>query len=267
MVPRLKEPVSPRRVWACRNLRTLHIAISAPRKASSSHVSSLIMFGYLSLVCPRLEELIVKRENMVQDDESGLCLLGRLKYLERLQTHALMRLRYPDVAWLRRKNLESGGDYVAGGSALGHEKEQQREEPPETLLERLINGSQNQWVGGHPVTTPSAYLKKLPPLPASQVERTPFLTEDGFDLSGVGRSDDLICWLLETNKDLIKAPDSLGHREDDYKSRDEACLPRLDLLYFCQDSDYEQATIDAEQFMWTQRPEVDFRVDTLNYYG
>ncbi|KAG0280023.1 hypothetical protein BGZ95_011532 [Linnemannia exigua] len=273
------EPVWPRRVWACRNLRTLHISISGQRKSSGSHVFSLVLFGYLSRVCPRLEELSVKIDEIILDDESGLCLLGRLKFLERIQIHSLSALCYPDVAWLRRRKLETVGVVRLDGAVQDHQKQQQkqREPPPETLLERLVKGSRNQWVGGHPVMTPSAYLKKLPPLPAFQNERQPFWTVDGFDLSGVGRPDDLVSWLLNTNKDLITAPlDSQEQLDadqvqeddnDDRKTRDEACLPRLELLYFYQSSIDGLTTTDAEQFMWTQRPEVDCIVRIVNYFS
>ncbi|KAG0378348.1 hypothetical protein BGX24_004080 [Mortierella sp. AD032] len=274
-----QEPVWPRRVWTCRNLRTLHISISAQGKGSGSHAFSLVLFGYLSRVCPRLEELNVKMEKIMLDDESGLCLLGRLKFLERLQIQSTSNLRYPDVAWLRRRKLESVGAVHLDGAVQDLQKQQQkqRQPQPETLLERLATGSRNQWVRGHPVTTPSAYLKKLPPLPAFQKEQKPFWTVDGFDLGGVGRPDDLVSWLINTNKDLITTPlDSQeqldldqvqNDDDDDGKSRDEACLPRLDLLYIYHSSNDGLATADAERFMWTQRPEVDFRADIVNYHG
>ncbi|KAF9299491.1 hypothetical protein BGZ88_006531 [Linnemannia elongata] len=73
-------PLKRRAVWACRNLRTLHISImEQDDKDCARYESSLVIFGYLSLVCPRLEELSIRSEWMALDDESGLCLLGRLK--------------------------------------------------------------------------------------------------------------------------------------------------------------------------------------------
>ncbi|KAF9908698.1 hypothetical protein EC991_009626 [Linnemannia zychae] len=262
--PEEQEPLPPRTVWACRNLRTLHIAISALNKSSPNHVSSLVMFGYLSLVCPRLEELIVKREHLLQDDESGLCLLGRLKYLKRLQTHATAWSKYPDVAWLRRRTLENGGEYANGRSRLSSVHEQQDWILSETLLERLVKGSRSKWKEGHPITRPSAYMRNLPPLPDFQVERKPFLTADGVDLSGVGRPDDLISWILKTNRDIIQDPDSLGLQGYNM-DREEGYLPRLDLLYLYQSND-EWAVI-TRPFMRSQRPEIDFRADDINYYG
>ncbi|KAK3806218.1 MAG: hypothetical protein JOS17DRAFT_767660 [Linnemannia elongata] len=89
------------RVWACRHLRTLHIAFLPPKATVSS---SRLIFGYISRVCPRLQDLEIHGpEFLTRHDgdvwpieeeglggrlcvrlESGLCLLSRLKDLERL---------------------------------------------------------------------------------------------------------------------------------------------------------------------------------------
>ncbi|KAF9900737.1 hypothetical protein EC991_006929 [Linnemannia zychae] len=81
-------------IWACRNLQTLHIRIRASRDDSSTvrPLHSRIIFGYIARVCPNLRDL-----NLTNNRDSlhygaaidfrlvgGLCLLGRLKYLERL---------------------------------------------------------------------------------------------------------------------------------------------------------------------------------------
>ena len=87
-------------VWACRRLQTLYIAF-LPQKATAS--SSRLIFGYISRVCPRLQDLeihgpehLTRNENAWPNEEeesygrlcvrleSGLCLLSRLKDLERL---------------------------------------------------------------------------------------------------------------------------------------------------------------------------------------
>ncbi|KAG9072976.1 hypothetical protein KI688_000757 [Linnemannia hyalina] len=88
------------RVWACRRLQTLHIAF-LPKKATAS--SSRLIFGYISRVCPRLQDLEIHGPEYLtlhEDEwpneeegsdgrlcvrlESGLCLLSRLEDLERL---------------------------------------------------------------------------------------------------------------------------------------------------------------------------------------
>ncbi|KAF9541618.1 hypothetical protein EC957_002922 [Mortierella hygrophila] len=48
-------------VWACRNLTTLHISIAKEdNRDCTRHESSLVIFEYLSLACPRLDELSIR---------------------------------------------------------------------------------------------------------------------------------------------------------------------------------------------------------------
>ncbi|KAK3812595.1 MAG: hypothetical protein JOS17DRAFT_762080 [Linnemannia elongata] len=208
-----------------------------------------MIFGYLSLVCPRLEELCIRSEWLVMDDESGFCLLGRLRYLERLQVYSSTTLVYPDVIWLRRRKFGSEFPHSVDG--------EQRALTEETLLGRIIAESRNSQSGGGVYETdPSVYLKKLPPLPVIH-ESKPFLIEDGIDLGSVGRPDALVTYVMDTNKDLMAESDtSIGAW-----NRDAVCLPQLDLLYFRQSNNSKLETADAEQFLWTQRPGIDLRIE------
>ncbi|KAF9906069.1 hypothetical protein EC991_001077 [Linnemannia zychae] len=77
-------------IWACRGLETLHIELHGifdPR----------VLFGYISRVLPRLEELYIIRPDHCETSNAmllhtssllwlkgGFCLLSRLQYLERL---------------------------------------------------------------------------------------------------------------------------------------------------------------------------------------
>lgn len=86
-------------VWRCRRLRTLHVEVHTPsRRRFQAPVHSRIVFGYISRVCPLLEDLQISITAYchVGTSESsfptylnlqlkgGLCLLGRLGYLQRL---------------------------------------------------------------------------------------------------------------------------------------------------------------------------------------
>ncbi|KAF9097357.1 hypothetical protein BGX23_009060 [Mortierella sp. AD031] len=84
-------------VWACSNLRTLHLELHGHGKRQLIQpVTSRIVFGYISTVCPRLQDLqlIVPRMCKVQGRTffnklvmrlpGGFILLSRLKHLERL---------------------------------------------------------------------------------------------------------------------------------------------------------------------------------------
>ncbi|KAG0289639.1 hypothetical protein BGZ96_006833, partial [Linnemannia gamsii] len=86
------------KIWACRRLKTLHIAVFSPLPTAPF---SRLVFGYISRVCPKLQDLEIHGpEYLDQFNEvwttedahgricvrlgSGLCLLSRLKDLERL---------------------------------------------------------------------------------------------------------------------------------------------------------------------------------------
>lgn len=110
-------------VWRCRGLQTLHVEVHAPNKfVSDAPVQSRIIFGYISRVFPMLEGLRVRTPHFCQTTkiahdvdcpkirlelEGGLYLLGRLKYLQRLDVrpgnHAswiLDNVREVDLSWM-----------------------------------------------------------------------------------------------------------------------------------------------------------------------
>ncbi|KAF9371495.1 hypothetical protein BGX21_005124 [Mortierella sp. AD011] len=80
-------PDTPRadgRFWACRSLKTLHLEIRA-RFESDTLQHSRVIFGYLSKVTPKLEDLQLRRPYLSFWLAGGLCLLSRLHNLERLK--------------------------------------------------------------------------------------------------------------------------------------------------------------------------------------
>ncbi|OAQ34414.1 hypothetical protein K457DRAFT_14252 [Linnemannia elongata AG-77] len=93
-------PPGPPQIWRCRGLRTLHIEVHAPGQFRLQHpVHSRIVFGYVARVCPLVEDLQISFPKDCQSGtdghqyrifpclqlEGGLCLLGRLRYLQRLR--------------------------------------------------------------------------------------------------------------------------------------------------------------------------------------
>lgn len=99
-------------IWACRGLQSLHINLHGHEEYGlRSPVHSRIIFGYISLVCPLLEDLQLtvssecrRRDpkngtsatyctNLCMRLEGGFCLLSRLKYLTtfRLDGYAISR--------------------------------------------------------------------------------------------------------------------------------------------------------------------------------
>ncbi|KAF9560523.1 hypothetical protein EC968_006141, partial [Mortierella alpina] len=75
-------------VWACRNLRTLHLYIDS-RHSSLTEMDDMtehrVLFGYLSRVCPRLEEISLFQDRFKPLIQTGLCLLWRLRRLRRFK--------------------------------------------------------------------------------------------------------------------------------------------------------------------------------------
>ncbi|KAF9155944.1 hypothetical protein BG015_007975 [Linnemannia schmuckeri] len=91
-------PSKPSTIWRCRSLQTLHIQIHGHEEFRlMDPVHSRIIFGYISRVFPLLEELQIDTPRVCRtarniycprfylELEGGFCLLGRLKYLQRLR--------------------------------------------------------------------------------------------------------------------------------------------------------------------------------------
>ncbi|KAG0267698.1 hypothetical protein BG011_000009 [Mortierella polycephala] len=93
-----------RRIWACRSLKTLHITVNGRTRDSNCVTNALVMFGYLSRVCPNLEELHLRRYLLTLTFLGGLCLLTRLRKLERFKiaTNTYHNLNEKTLEWMRR---------------------------------------------------------------------------------------------------------------------------------------------------------------------
>ncbi|KAG0277144.1 hypothetical protein BGZ95_006461 [Linnemannia exigua] len=110
-------------IWRCRNLQTLHLAFHSRRDSTlSSPLNGRLIFGYLSRVCPQLRDLaIFTTESCMLNSriyapvlhtrlQGGLCLLARLKYLERLRIGSSERLiayKSCDLTWMVTNKLSS----------------------------------------------------------------------------------------------------------------------------------------------------------------
>ncbi|KAF9130022.1 hypothetical protein BGW39_003546 [Mortierella sp. 14UC] len=111
-------------IWACRNLRTLHIRVHdiSPDSIEERSGRSRILFGYISRVLPRLEDLVlldhdVRQSRMSLDLQSGFCLLARLSGLENLrvgQIEKKMTFRAADLRWIIPSGHINGGRIERG---------------------------------------------------------------------------------------------------------------------------------------------------------
>ncbi|KAG0374077.1 hypothetical protein BGX24_010870 [Mortierella sp. AD032] len=114
-------------IWQCRNLKTLQFEINAHLDVIplSFAVQSRILFGYISRVCPNLEDLHISWPSICVHSNSisytprlslqldgGICLLARLKSLRRLKIDEYYLCQGPncevyELNWM----VTSGRDY------------------------------------------------------------------------------------------------------------------------------------------------------------
>ncbi|KAG0092916.1 hypothetical protein BGZ93_000466 [Podila epicladia] len=214
--------MAPRGIWACQNLKTLHVKCSDDRPLENrwavcfadykdlTHAQARVIFGYLAKVCPNLEELHIELLPADLGLQSGLCLLSRLKRLERLEIAMsapilfwpLERQAWDWIAY-RKTRLQAwlrDGELFLWDPAIREEEWQLREESME-LEEELTRVRQEAEVsrsGGLPADSP-----EVPRLSTSSVE-----SQDSFsatltwdDLSEVGKLSDVKAALKELYAD------------------------------------------------------------------
>ncbi|KAF8948663.1 hypothetical protein BGZ47_003309 [Haplosporangium gracile] len=96
-----------KRVWACRRLQTLHIFFGSTPQEEASAVNSRTLFGYITRVCPDLQDLVIRKTALHVELEGGMCLLTRLHKLQRLTVASLMhatRFGIQDIEWMAKTN-------------------------------------------------------------------------------------------------------------------------------------------------------------------
>ncbi|KAF9289006.1 hypothetical protein BGZ68_010237 [Mortierella alpina] len=227
-------PATPRqrRVWVCRGLRTLHFAVAGFSADTPSIPNALTMFGYLSRVCPNLEDLYVRRWLLSLSFMGGLCLLTRLKNLKRLKisTHSYHGLTPSSIEWIRR--------YPS----------------TEEILKRPIAAYlAKQSIGAPTVEGPDAdsignFQDKVCDLHEREKATQ---DEEQLDLRMVGRSEDLVQWMK------------------DRSSGQEPSWPVLDS--FLIEYENENIQMDDRgkvvKFVKSVRPEIDIRFLYKKYHG
>ncbi|KAF9121118.1 hypothetical protein BGW39_010841 [Mortierella sp. 14UC] len=159
-----------RYIWACRGLRTLHLLIPSLSRYQRSPDSSYIIFGFLSRMCPHLQELYLTGTSLDLSFQGGLCLLTRLEELERLriETSPYHQLNDGALFWIRQTPTLSAWD-------LHFTYRLQRRQ----TLERCAD-----YIG---VAPPKVAAARSDVLERGQ--------EMGMDLSKIGHPNDLLEWM------------------------------------------------------------------------
>ncbi|KAF9428045.1 hypothetical protein BGZ76_002076, partial [Entomortierella beljakovae] len=101
-----------RKIWACRNLKTLQLKFL---NCGTPEVSRLL-FGYISKVCPRLQELSIGLDCLRLHHGGGLCLLARLRDLRKLKIVC--------DSWLDRNCTDF--DWITKELSPGHRSKMQK---------------------------------------------------------------------------------------------------------------------------------------------
>lgn len=239
------------KIWACRRLKTLHIAVFSPMPTASF---SRLVFGYISRVCPKLQDLEIhgpeylyqfNEEWRTADShrricvrlESGLCLLSRLKDLERLVVGTVDSFVLCDFGVSCSYNRDEGEDqeYVMAAEfdwmvPAGHSTNRR--------------DARNAWISSP--KSSGCWTKKLEAEEAKEVVRRQnyqqFLMDQGKDFmvqqgaTSEGGDAELAksledIGLLRDVKQMLEEMDKDAYDKDEYR-----CWPHLHRLSIYQDN-------------------------------
>lgn len=171
-----------KRVWACRRLQTLHIFFGSTPQEEASAVNSRILFGYITRVCPDLQELVIRKTALHVELEGGMCLLTRLHKLQRLTVASLMhatRFEIQDIEWMAKTDAVEAAPKE---SALVRRSKRLSQLLRHMIPKRLAPGPKHDIVGIRHMH--QLYLK------GKDVSQTLTVA----DMEGVGSDADLDAW-------------------------------------------------------------------------
>ncbi|KAF9355328.1 hypothetical protein BGX26_006697 [Mortierella sp. AD094] len=108
-----------KRIWACRNLRTLRLGFRRTENLISLvQLKCRSLFAYIANVCPRLSELWISHYSLDFSVKGGFCLLSGLKELERLDIYStnISDDKFPktDIEWIRTDGGEIPWEQLPG---------------------------------------------------------------------------------------------------------------------------------------------------------
>ncbi|KAG0276702.1 hypothetical protein BGZ95_007166 [Linnemannia exigua] len=222
------DPVAARQyVWACRGLRTLHMGVTCRDSDAELEELSLIIFGFLSRMCPRLRDLQLRMWNTTLTLSGGLSLLTRLQDLERV----VIAMDYYPM-------MKEGNLFWLSST-------------PPSILDRL----------GYPLLRRKALQKHrkrfrlLPPAKVTTAESK--LVERGqelgIDLSKIGYPEDLMEWMKEYYKPSSSSSSSF--------SSSTLPLPKLRTFWIEYPGSRRDGIVEKlHEFVTKIRPEVDIRL-------
>ncbi|KAG0334003.1 hypothetical protein BG000_008714 [Podila horticola] len=148
----LSSPEKSVQLWACRNMKTLHLTFRRRRGAPllAAEIQGRIIFGYLSRVCPELADVQIEVGNVDFRLEGGLCLLSRWTRLERLfllvsadssvcQDSDLDWMKVRATFWQRTMRMKQVGKWESSLRIEAKEMELQKNRMPEDVLQEVVS--------------------------------------------------------------------------------------------------------------------------------
>ncbi|KAG0292113.1 hypothetical protein BGZ96_004528 [Linnemannia gamsii] len=183
-----------RYTWACRGLRTLHMTVGHKPEHPDYPGMSLVIFSYLSRMCPQLQELHLVRWSICLKFNGGLCLLARLRHLKRL------RLVSSTTCYVNEK-------YLFWMDPTPPTPQQQQY--PVSMLDRLVYPLQcrlrdrdfRRWYRYVPAAVSAAVL-----------EIVPEKDDEHAWWEGLGYIDDLLDWMEDWTDTIVATTSSPGRR-------------------------------------------------------
>ncbi|KAG0064284.1 hypothetical protein BGZ89_009228 [Linnemannia elongata] len=242
-IPKNDSVVTRQYIWACRGLKTLHMKIEQRRSTYRFQTERwLIVFGFLSRMAPRLQELYLSRYTTDVSFRGGLCLLTRLQDLERIRIIVnycpWREFRASTLSWLDPTPPSTWDRFVYSR----HRREKEHRD-----IWKHYKG-----IAPPEVTTAGSMM----------VERG---REMGMDLSKLGYPEDLLDWMDERYRDPTTDVNTIATNTTIPGCRKELNLPLPKLQSFWvemphySDMEYEHLR-DYEKFVTKVRPEVDIQL-------
>ncbi|KAF9908597.1 hypothetical protein BX616_000087 [Lobosporangium transversale] len=97
----------PQQIWACRRLKTLHVKFNESYNTGmqDAQEQERVLYGYISRVCPNLEDLLIKTDAVLYRARSpvNMCLLSRLTQLRRLTLVEVPYMCEKDLDWMKER--------------------------------------------------------------------------------------------------------------------------------------------------------------------
>ncbi|KAF9900392.1 hypothetical protein BX616_002604 [Lobosporangium transversale] len=225
------------RVWACRRLKTLYLRIDVvdEYKMRNYEEQSRVIYGYISRVCPYLEELSIHRNNIRFRPPISLCLLSRLRAMKVLHLRDTTRSEEQDIDWMKRYYYYDT-----------------REQMKQKLIHGLNNDDNNSNERSLSMTKS---LKRL--WGTASINVTPVNIHDSISMAEQGFMESMKCLSADTigyTGVVMKGEEEEKKREDEIESIEEEVVDGVDMTHLGQPQDvlnyFKERRANRNECLW-----------------